>query len=373
MIEIEPSVSSAGLAGFVHEWPASRVVFGPGVISVAASEAVRYGSRIAVIHDPTAKSAADQVTADAGGRVCARIGEVLQHVPIHAVSEAVAIIQDARAEVLICIGGGSATGLAKAVARDLELPLVAVPTTYAGSEMTSIWGLTQGGRKTTGRATTVRPRTVVYDPELTLGLPTAISVTSGINAIAHCVEALYASDSSPLTRLAAAEGIRSMAQALPTILERPHDIDARAYALRGAWLSGWSLEVSTTGLHHKLCHVLGGMLNLPHSPLHTVLLPYTVAHITPAAVAETQTVLESLGITGLVTDAGGLIWEHHRLLGAPTSLAAIGMRETDLDPAIAEVSAVLADRALPPRPAGPADLHDLIRAAFNGNRPAPWC
>lgn len=373
MIEIEPSVSSAGLAGFVHEWPASRVVFGPGVISVAASEAVRYGSRIAVIHDPTAKSAADRVTADAGGGVCARISEVVQHVPVHAVDEAVAIIRNARAEVLICIGGGSATGLAKGVARDLELPLVAVPTTYAGSEMTSIWGLTEGGRKTTGRATTVRPRTVVYDPELTLGLPTAISVTSGINAIAHCVEALYASDSSPLTRLAAAEGIRSMTRALPSILERPHDVGARAFALRGAWLSGWSLEVSTTGLHHKLCHVLGGLLNLPHSPLHTVLLPYTVAHITPAAVAETQIVLESLGITGLVTDAGGLIWEHHRLLGAPTSLAAIGMRETDLDRAIAEASAVLADRALPPRPAGPADLHDLIQAAFNGDRPAPWC
>ncbi|MEU2742842.1 maleylacetate reductase [Streptomyces sp. NPDC007095] len=370
MIENEPSVSSAGLAGFVHEWPASRVVFGPGVISVAASEAARYGSRIAVIHDPTAQSAADRVTADAGGGVCARISEVVQHVPVHAVGKAVATIRDARAEVLMCIGGGSATGLAKGVARDLELPLVAVPTTYAGSEMTSIWGLTEGGRKTTGRAATVRPRTVVYDPELTLDLPTAISVTSGINAIAHCVEALYAHGSSPLTRLAAAEGIRFMARALPSILERPRDVGARGFALRGAWLSGWSLEVSTTGLHHKLCHILGGLLDLPHSPLHTVLLPYTVAHIAPAAVAETRTVLESLGITGPVTDAGGLIWDHHRLLGAPTSLAGIGMREADVDPAIAEASAVLADRALPPRPAGPSDLRDLIRAAFNGDRPA---
>ncbi len=373
MIEIEPSVSSAGFADFVHEWPASRVVFGPGVISAAATEAVRHGSRIAIIHDPTAKSAADRVTADAGGRVCARIGEVLQHVPLHAVNEAVALIQDARTEVLICIGGGSATGLAKAIARNLELPLVAVPTTYAGSEMTSIWGLTQDGKKTTGRATTVRPCTVLYDPELTLGLPTAISVTSGINAIAHCVEALYASDSSPLTQLAAAEGIRSMAQALPTILDQPHDINARTYALRGAWLSGWSLEVSTTGLHHKLCHVLGGMLNLPHSPLHTVLLPYTIAHNTPAAVTETQTILHNLGITGPVTDAGGLIWEHQRLLGAPTSLAAIGMQQTDLDPAITETSAALAGHTLSPRAAGPTDLHDLIRAAFHGNRPAPSC
>lgn len=370
MNENDPSLPSAELTGFVHEWPASRVVFGPGLISVAAREASRYGDRIAVIHDPTAQSAADRLTADAAGGVCARIGEVVQHVPVHAVDKAVTTIRDARAGVLVCIGGGSATGLAKGVARKLELPLVAIPTTYAGSEMTSIWGMTQDGKKTTGRATAVRPRTVVYDPELTLDLPAEISVTSGINAIAHCVEALYAHDASPLTRLTAAEGIRSMARALPTILERPREVSARSFALRGAWLSGWSLEVATTGLHHKLCHVLGGLLDLPHSPLHTVLLPYTVAHLAPSAVTDTQAVLESLGITGPVSDAGGLIWDLHRLLAAPTALAGIGMREADVDVAVAAASAVLADLPLPPRPVTASDLRDLIREAFDGNRPA---
>ncbi|WP_326632387.1 MULTISPECIES: maleylacetate reductase [unclassified Streptomyces] len=370
MIEKEPSEVSVGRVDFVHQWPASRVVFGPGKISVAASEAARFGTRFAVIHDPTAQSAADRVASDARGGVCARIGEVAQHVPVQAVTEAVAIVREARAEVLICIGGGSATGLAKGVARELGLPLVAVPTTYAGSEMTSIWGHTEGGKKTTGRAETVRPRTVVYDPELTLDLPPAISVTSGVNAIAHCVEAMYAPESSPMTRVAAAEGIRSMSRALPGILDEPRDVGVRGFALRGAWLSGWSLEVSTTGLHHKLCHILGGLLDLPHSPLHTVLLPYAVAHIAPAAEAETRIVLESLGLTGPVTDAGGLIWEHHRLLGAPASLAEIGMREADVERTIAEASAALADRPLPPRPIGASGLRDVILTAFKGDRPA---
>jgi maleylacetate reductase len=322
-----------------------------------------------VINDPAALAPARQIVDDLGSAVCARITEVVQHVPVAAVEAAVAEAGRAAAEVLVCVGGGSATGLAKGVARELGIPIVAVPTTYAGSEMTSIWGMTDGGQKTTGRAELVRPRTVVYDPVLTVGLPVPISVTSGINATAHCVEALYAPDTSPLTTLAAAEGIRAMATALPRVIAEPADVDARGLALRGAWLSGWSLEVSSTSLHHKLCHVLGGLLDLPHSPLHTVVLPYAVAHVAPSALLAMRVLLESLGVSGAAWDAGGLLWEHHAELGAPTSLAMIGMREEDLDRAVDAAVAALAGQPLVPRSITGDQLRRLITNAWHGERP----
>jgi alcohol dehydrogenase class IV len=276
----------------------------------------------------------------------------------------------AEVDVIVCVGGGSATGLAKGIARTLGLPIVAVPTTYARSAMTSIWGLTEEGTKTTGRAERVRPRTVVYDPELTVGLPVTLSVTSGINAIAHCVEALYAPGASPLTVIVAAEGVRAMAAALPRLIIEPGDLDARELALRGAWLSGWSLEVSSTSLHHKLCHVLGGLLDLPHSPLHTVILPYAVAHVAPSAPEAMRVLLDSLDVTGEPDDAGGILWDRHAGLDAPTSLAAIGMPEADLDRAVDACTAALAGKPLAPRAISSEDLRCLIAMAWRGDRPS---
>lgn len=361
-----PSVTD----GFVHEWPSSRVVFGAGTIAAVAGEAARYGTHTVIINDPAAGPAADRVAGDLGAHVGARITDVVQHVPASAVAAAVSTVTAARADVLVCLGGGSATGLAKGIARELPLPVIAVPTTYAGSEMTSIWGITENNRKTTGRAPSVRPRTVIYDPELTTGLPVALTVTSGVNATAHCVEALYAKESSPLTRLAAAEGIRSMAAALRTLVDAPRDTEARALALRGAWLSGWALEVSSTGLHHKLCHILGGLLDLPHSPLHTVLLPYVVGHVAQAAPAQTRLLLDSMGLSGPLADAGKLVWQRHTQLRAPLSLAEIGMHQADLDRAVTAAVAGLADVTLWPRSAGATDLRGLITAAWHGECPA---
>jgi maleylacetate reductase len=357
------------VADFVHEWPASRVVFGPGRVDSVADEVRRLGSRAMVISSPAARAPAQRVVDDLDDAVRARISEVVQHVPVAAVGAAVTRAREVEADVLVCVGGGSATGLAKGVARELGLPIVAVPTTYAGSEMTSIWGLTEGGRKTTGRAPAIRPRAVVYDPEITVDLPVPMTVTSGVNATAHCVEALYAPGTSPLTLLAAAEGIRSMAIALPKLIEDRRDVDVRGLALRAAWLSGWVLEVSSTGLHHKLCHVLGGLLDLPHSPLHTVVLPYAVAHTAPAAPAAMTTLLDSLGVDGSPEDAGGLLWDHHHTLGAPTSLAAIGMREEHLDRGVEAAALALAATSLTPRDADRGDLRHLITTAWKGTRP----
>ncbi len=188
------------------------------------------------------------------------------HVPVDVVVKGLDVAREAGADGCVAMGGGSAIGLDKAMALKSQLPLLAVPTTYAGSEMARVWGLTEDGRKRTGRAPSVLPRSVLYDPELTLDLPVDVSVTSGFNAIAHAMEALYAHDASPETSLMAEEGVRSLAGALPAIAGDSRYLDARTEALRGAWLCGSRLGATTMSRHHKLCHVLGGPSTCPTAP-----------------------------------------------------------------------------------------------------------
>jgi maleylacetate reductase len=360
---------------FVHHWPESKVVFGPGTVSVVAEQVLALGHRAMMVSDPVASGPAQTVAEGLavldGVELVDRIDEVVMHVPAEVIAGAGARARLTGADVVVCIGGGSSTGLAKGIARDVGLPIVAVPTTYAGSEMTSIWGSTENGNKTTARAAVVRPRTVVYDPELTVGLPVGLSVTSGINAIAHSAEALYASRPSPLTRLMAAEGIRALTSALPALVKDPDDLDRRGLAQRGAWLCGFALEVSTMSVHHKLCHILGGLLDLPHSPLHAVVLPHAVAYTAPWAAEAMDLLAGALGIDD-PTDAAGTLWDLADGLGASTSLAAIGMAEADLDRAV-EAAAAAFEAAPPanPRPLDRAAVEGLVRAAWVGSRPEP--
>ena len=209
--------------------------------------------------------AAAAVSAELGDDLVARIPDVVQHVPVDVAARAIEAARDAEVGVLISIGGGSATGLAKAVARDTGLPILAVPTTYAGSEMTPIWGQTDHGEKTTGRDPRVLPRLVVYDPVLTISMPADLTAASGMNALAHALESLYAPDATPLSLEVAEEAIRALADGLPEAVDRPDDLEARTAALRGAWLAGWALGSTTMGLQHKLAHVLAGRYQLPHA------------------------------------------------------------------------------------------------------------
>jgi alcohol dehydrogenase class IV len=248
------------------------------------------------------------------------------------------------------------------MALELSLPIIAIPTTYAGSEVTPIWGITEGGVKQTGRDRRVLPKTVVYDPNLTLSLPVDISATSGMNAIAHCVEALYAPDANPIVSMMAEEGIRALAHSLPILVKAPHDLDARSQALYGAWLAGASLGATQMGLHHKLCHTLGGAFNLPHSPTHTVILPHAVAYNASAAAAAMQRVASALGSS----DAAQGVYDLILRLGAPTSLKQIGMKEEDLDAA-----ADLATRYpyANPAPVTREGIRKLLDDAYYGRRP----
>jgi alcohol dehydrogenase class IV len=351
------------MRAFVYEALPARVVFGEGCLAQLGRELERLGIRRAlVLATPEQSALAASVAAQLGDRAAGLFDQAVMHVPIETAETARAKAQRASADGLVAVGGGSTTGLAKAIALTLGLPIVAVPTTYAGSEMTPIWGLTEGGVKKTGRDLRVLPKTVLYDPQLTLTLPPALSVTSGINAMAHCVEALYSRDANPIISLMAEDAIGAMAHALPRIVEDPRSAEARAEALYAAWLGGVALGAVGMALHHKLCHTLGGTFGLPHAETHTVILPHALAYNASAVPETAARIARALG----APEAAGGLWDFAARLGAPVSLAAIGMRSGDL--------ARAADLAVEnpywnPRPISRGGILRLLEDAFEGRRP----
>jgi alcohol dehydrogenase class IV len=348
---------------FVYDVPASRVVFGVGRIRQVPDEVELLGAeRVLLIAGGREKKYADELAVALGSRLVDRIGEVVMHVPAALAAAAHEQTEQSRADLLVCLGGGSAIGLAKAVALRTRLPILAVPTTYAGSEMTPIWGVTDGGRKTTGRDRTVLPATVVYDPALTTSLPADISAASGMNALAHLVEGLYAPDASPVTAVLAEEGIRALADALPRVVVAPGDLDARACALYGAWLAGWVLGTAGMGLHHKICHVLGGAYNLPHAGTHSAVLPFVTAYNAPAAPAAMVRAARALG----AQDPARALWKLAERIGAPTSLAQVGL-DSGRIPEAARL--VVETSPVNPRPVDRAAVDELLRAAYVGRLP----
>ncbi|MFE7767018.1 maleylacetate reductase [Streptomyces sp. NPDC057438] len=352
---------------FEYEAQPMRVVMRPGAaVTAVAGEAERLGlRRLLVVCGPRGAETARAVADSLRGARAGLFTEARQHVPVEVADQAVRAARDVGADGCVAVGGGSAIGLGKAIALRTELPLIAVPSTYSGSEMTPVWGLTENGAKRTGRAASVLPRSVVYDAELTLSLPVALSVTSGVNAVAHAVEALYAPDASPLVSLTAQEGVRAMAEALPAVAAAPGDRAARGRALYGAWLCGTALGATTMGLHHKLCHVLGGTFGLPHAETHTVVLPYVLAYNAPAA----PDAMTALGRALNADDAAQALWDLTGSLGAPRSLAALGLDRADLDRAAAEVTG----QAYPnPRRVTAADALAILEAAHEGTRPPVW-
>ena len=269
---------------FVLQMRMPRVVFGAGSLQQVRHEVELIGAeRALVLSTPGQRALAERVVGLLGPHAAGVFSEAAMHVPVETVSAAEDVVQSVDANCLVAIGGGSTTGLAKALALDSGVPVIAIPTTYAGSEMTTMYGLTEGGAKRTGRDAAVLPRAVIYDPELSLGLPFAITVVSAINAIAHAAEGLYAPDGNPVVDLFAEEGIRRCAAALPRLQQQPRDLAARGDALVGAWMCGMVMGSVTVGLHHKLCHTLGGSFGLPHAELHTVVLPHALAYNAPAA------------------------------------------------------------------------------------------
>jgi alcohol dehydrogenase class IV len=283
-------------------------------------------------------------------------------VPIEIVREARELARQLGADCAVVVGGGSTTGLGKAIALESGLPILAIPTTYAGSEMTPIYGISEGGIKRTGSDPRVLPRTVIYDPKLTLTLPVGLSVTSGMNAIAHAAEGLYARESNPIMDLMAEEGIRAMATALPALRQDPHDLESRSQALYGAWLCGTVLGNVGMALHHKLCHTLGGSFGMPHAEVHAVMLPQVIAYNAPAIPAALAKMGRALGSDR----PARALYDLAHSSGAPVSLRALGMAETDLDRA---AKLAVANPYWNPRPVVEAAVRELLQHAWDGTRP----
>ena len=340
-----------------------RVIFGRGTLDQLASELTRLDvSRALVLATPHQAEQASSIAAMLGERAAGVFAQAEMHTPVGVTDRAMAYAKELAVDGVVAIGGGSTTGLGKAIALRTDLPQVVVPTSYAGSEMTPILGETRDGLKTTQSSPKVLPETVIYDVDLTLTMPSSLSATSGLNAIAHAVEALYARDRNPIISLMAQEGIRSLAQALPKIKGDAKDVAARTDALYGAWLCGTCLGAVGMALHHKLCHTLGGSFNLPHAETHAVILPHAVAY---NASAEPRAMAEIAGALGAKDAAAGL-FELAGEIGVRRSLREIGMHEQDIDRA--------ADLAVKnpywnPRPVERDAIHGLIARAFVGAPP----
>jgi maleylacetate reductase len=342
---------------FVHDQAAARLVFGAPAVDAIPGELERLGvRRCLVVHGGSVAATAEALRDRLGDRWAGAWSEVRRHVPVEVAERARARAREAGADGLVAIGGGSPIGVAKAVALTAGLPIVAVPTTYSGSEMTALYGVTEGGRKRTGRDEAVRPRTVIYDPRLSRDLPVATSAASAMNALAHCVDALWAPGANPLTELTAVEGSSALRAGLEGILTAPGDLEARGRLLYGAALAGWTLAVAGTSLHHRLCHVLGGALDLPHAETHAVILPHAAALCAPAAPAAAERVARVLG----GEEIGAAVRALAVRAGVPTSLRELGVRETELDVALAEIGAAA------PLPVTEDDLRGLLRRAWSG-------
>ncbi|WP_405952886.1 maleylacetate reductase [Streptomyces prunicolor] len=349
---------------FTYQALPMRVVFGAGVLAKLPAEIDRLGlRRVLVLSSPEQRDTGRLVADVLGDQTAGVLAEARMHVPVEVADRARDLAAELRADGCVAVGGGSAVGLGKAIALKHGLPLVAVPTTYAGSEMTPVWGLTENGVKRTGRDERVLPRTVVYDPELTLTLPAELSATSGMNAMAHAVEGLYAPDATPVVSLMAEEGVRALAAALPRIAADGGHIDARAEAQYGAWLCGAVLGATTMSLHHKLCHTLGGTLDLPHAQTHTVILPHSLAYNAGSAPRAIAALFRALDAS---PDPSRALWELAGRLGAPRSLRALGMAREDI-PRIVELA--ITNAYANPRPVTAVAVEALLRAAWAGEPP----
>jgi alcohol dehydrogenase class IV len=350
---------------FTYDALPGRVVFGAGASRDRLAEEVGRldAERVLLIATEQERELAEDLASPLGERLAGLFARVRPHVPVEVAERARDAAREVGADCLLSVGGGSTTGTAKAVALEMDLPIVAVPTTYAGSEMTPVYGLTSGQRKRTGKSLKVLPKVVIYDPELTFSLPDFITGPSAMNAMAHCVEAFYAPGANPITSLMAEEGIRALASGVPAAVSRPEDLEGRTRTLYGAYLAGAAFAAAGGGIHHKICHVLGGAYDLPHAETHTVILPQAVAFNEGAIPEVMQRVARALG----AEEAAAGLYDLARRIGAPTALKDIGMREENLDEAI---TLILEEAPTEnPRPVDKAGIRELLEDAYSGRRP----
>ncbi|KOC30765.1 Maleylacetate reductase [Comamonas testosteroni] len=346
---------------FLYQGMPSRVRFGRGTVSEVAAEVERLGCKRVLIVASVPEQA-EQIRSLVGSACVGVFAGAVMHTPVEVTETALAHVHRLGADGVVALGGGSAIGLSKAIALHTDLPQLVIPTTYAGSEMTPILGQSERGVKTTQRSAKVLPETVIYDVDLTFSLPLTMSVSSGINAMAHAVEALYASDANPIIDTFAELGIAALFRSLPKLRDDLADPEVRVEALYGSWLSAICLASTSMGLHHKLCHTLGGALNLPHAETHAVVLPHALAY-NASKIDKAMSVMKRAMGGG---DPAGRIYDIAKNSGVPVGLRELGMKETDID---VVTSAVMAKPYPNPVPLDAQIIRRLIANAWGGTRP----
>ncbi|MCR9164173.1 MAG: iron-containing alcohol dehydrogenase [Nannocystaceae bacterium] len=339
-----------------------RIVFGAGSEDAAADALRDLGAqRVLLIAQPNHRDGADRVAATLGDRAVGVFTEITTQVPLEVAEAARAMARDSGADWVLAHGGGTAIGVAKAVALTEDVSVAAIPTTYAGSERTDIWGLTEDGEKTTGRDARVRPKLVIYDPALSTKLPVDMSLQSLLNAMAHSVEALYAQDADEEIKDAAEQSLAPLLEAMRAIADDPQGLEGRDDALFGAYLAGTALGGASMALHHKLAHVLGGTFSTPHAGTHAVLLPHVLAF--NAQGEALRRMQRALGHD----DPARLIWDVAHALGVPTDLGSFGLKADDVPRAAAQV---MQKRYANPRAYEQDDVEALLLDALHGRRPS---
>lgn len=349
---------------FDHTTLPQRVLFASGAAADNAAQAVSDlgASRILLIADPSARELADAVAARVP--VTQRIDEIVQHVPSENARAAVALARQERIDALLTIGGGSATGLGKIVARDTGLPIVAIPTTFAGSEATNVWGWTDQGRKITGVDDLVLPQVVVYDATLMQSLPEQLLVSSGMNAAAHAIDGFWAPRADPINRALGTEGLRGLSAGLRALHADPGSLVARELTLYGAYLAAVAFASAGSGMHHKICHALGGTFNLPHAETHAVVIGYVTAFNAPAAPDAADRIRQAIGGPEGMS-AGGALAALRVELESPSALREVGFRLEDIPEAVEVILPSIPSSN--PRPVHRKDLEQLLRAAWAGD------
>jgi maleylacetate reductase len=351
------------MLSFVYQGLPSRVRFGTGTLAQTPDEIGRLGcKRVLVVTGAAQRHDAERLQASLGSGCVGVFAEAAMHTPVEVTRSALDVVHRLQADGLVALGGGSAIGLSKAIALQTDLPQLAIPTTYAGSEMTPILGQTDGGAKSTQRTLKVLPECVIYDVALTYTLPPSASVSSGLNAMAHAVEALYATDRNPITDQMAELAIAALCESLTRLPAMPLDPEIRMRALFGSWLSATCLASTSMGLHHKLCHALGGLLDLPHAETHAVVLPHAIAYNAPNVQHAVETISRAIGGDGVA----GRIYDIAKNSGVPVSLRELGMKEADI---LTVVTAVMSTPYANPRPLDLELLRRLLSSAWAGLRP----
>jgi maleylacetate reductase len=348
-------------ASFVYETLPGKVIFGVGSLNQVSDEITQLNAnKVFVIATSSQRHVADRIIIDLGNKLAKMIVGVQEHVPASLVNHTCQLVLDAEADAIVTVGGGSAVGLAKAISVRLNLPIVVIPTTYSGSEATAVYGITDNKRKVTKRDIRALPKTVIYDPELTLAMPPELTASSGMNAIAHCIEAMYAKEANPITSILAEEGLRALTAGLRTVSKNPWDMNGRSSTLYGSYLAGLVFGTVGGSLHHKMCHILGGCYGLSHRGVHSVMLPYVTAFNASFVPESIQRIERALGIQGA---AKGLT-ELAVKLGTPLSLKALGMTYDRLEEA---TTLVMNSKVYNPRTLNESSIRSLLEEAYWGN------